>query len=281
MKDELLIQNFKEVMKSNLSIENFNILINNIKKVKIKHKRNNDTDIIIATGNIDYKGVITLYELDDITLYHELFHAASTYYDKKQDNEFSGFHHHLRNPQKFIGLGFNEGYTQLLTERYFNNSQSRDSYVNEVHYVKLIEKLIGKEKMLSLYFKSDLNNLILELCKNNSEEQVFEFLTNMDLFIISNKIRKDKVKQMQNGLPSIEDLQFMEDMDKKIYDTYISLNQFIIESYINKSYNDTSFNITKEDLIQLMSEPLSFNFKEYQIDVEGQVNEYYNGSKKL
>lgn len=276
-----VIENFKEVMKKNLSMENYNILINNIKKVKVKHKRNKDTDINIITGNIDDKGIITLYELDDITLYHELFHASSTYYDEKQDNSFSGFHHHLRNPRKFIGLGFNEGYTQLLTERYFNNSQSNDSYVNEVHYVKLIENLIGKEKLLNLYLKSDLNNLILELCKNNSEEQVFEFLTNMDLFIISNKIRKDKVKQMQNGLPSLEHLQFMQDMDKKIYDTYISLNQFIIESHINKSHNDTSFDISKEDLIQLMSEPLLFNFKEYQIDVEGQVNSYYNGSKKL
>ena len=281
MKDKLLIQNFKEVMKKNLSIETFNILINNIEKVKIKHRRNNDKDITITTGNIDHKGIITLYEQDDITLYHELFHAASTYYDEKQDNEFSGFNHHLRNPQKFIGLGFNEGYTQLLTERYFNNSQSCDSYVNEVHYVKLIENLMGKEKMLNLYFKSDLINLILELCKNNSEEQVFEFLTNMDLFIISNKIRKDKVKQMQKGLPSIEDLQFMEDMDKKIYDTYISLNQFIIESYMNKSYNETSFNIKKEDLIQLMSKPLSFNFKEYPVDIEAQINEYYDGSRKI
>lgn len=276
-----VIETFKEVMKKNLSMENYNILINNIKKVKVKHKRDKDTDINITTGNIDDKGIITLYELDDITLYHELFHASSTYYDEKQDNSFSGFHHHLRNPQKFIGLGFNEGYTQLLTERYFNNSQSRDSYVNEVHYVKLIENLIGKEKMLDLYFKSDLNNLILELCKNNSEEKVFEFLANMDLFIISNKIRKDKVKQMQNGLPSIEDLQFMEDFDKKIYDTYISLNQFIIESYINKLYNDTNFNITKEDLIQLMSKPLSFNFKEYPVDIEGQINEYYDGSRKI
>ena len=255
MKAELLIQNFKEVMKKNLSMENYNILINNIKKVKVKHKRNKDTDINITTGNIDDKGIITLYEQDDITLYHELFHAASTYYDEKQDNSFSGFHHHLRNPQKFIGLGFNEGYTQLLTERYFNNSQSCDSYNNEVHYVKLIEILIGKEKMLDLYFKSDLNNLILELCKNNSEEQVFEFLTNMDLFIISNKIRKDKVKQMQNGLPSIEDLQFMEDFDKKIYDTYISLNQFIIESYINKSYN-AKFLLIRNILSKLNDAPI-------------------------
>ena len=73
----------------------------------------------------------------------------------------------------------------------------------------------------------------------------------------------------------------MEDFDKKIYDTYISLNQFIIESYINKLYNDTNFNITKEDLIQLMSKPLSFNFKEYPVDIEGQINEYYDGSRKI
>ena len=50
---------------------------------------------------------------------------------------------------------------------------------------------------------------------------------------------------------------------------------------MNKSYNETSFNIKKEDLIQLMSKPLSFNFKEYPVDVEKQINEYYDSSRKI
>ena len=83
-------------------------------------------------------------------LYHELLHALTSF--KCKNLLISGFHH------KNIGQGINEGYTDLITNRLLNISEYdyKIGYPYESIVSNIVEFIIGKEKMYSLYFNGDL-----------------------------------------------------------------------------------------------------------------------------
>ena len=66
-----------------------------------------------------------------------------------------------------IGIGLNEGYTELLAKRYFDKSNN-NGYIFETQIAKLLELIIGQEKMESYYFNANLYGLIEELRKYNN-----------------------------------------------------------------------------------------------------------------
>lgn len=280
------IVNFKNVMKNNLNIETYNILEKNINKIANINIKNNN----ISTNDKYYQSTrggyidrtITLYDyFDEGIFYHELFHAASVLYD---DNErmFDGFHHKILSKSD-IGRGINEGYTEFLTQTYFiGNTDS--VYENEMYYANLIERLIGKDKMQSFYFKSDLNGLIDELCKYNNLEDILTFIKNVDSFSILRELRKEKALQYRTKdgeLPHLKFLQLEQELEQLVAKIYESLNQFIIESYINKIKDNPNFAQEKENLISLMTKKLKFEVFEYEFDIDSLVNDYCNKHKKL
>lgn len=266
---EMIIQNFKDVMQASLIPEEFNILRNNIDNIMVNQLQREHTAGTNYT-NGDYDSInrtINLYnEVSTTTIYHELFHVSSSYYDKQKEIIFSGFHHHSK--KKDIGRGLNEGYTELLTNRYFGNDND-SGYKNETHYAKLIEGLIGKEQMQSFYLKSDLDSLISELSKYNSVESVMQFIDDLDKFIILGELKKDKIDNFEN-IPYAEYLAWFDEANEYISKTYMQLNQFIIDSYMNKIYNDPDFEEKKNQLMTMMSEPLTFFNKEYIFDMNSQ-----------
>lgn len=269
MNYEKTIQNFKDTMKVNLIAEDFNILQNNIDNIMINQsQREHTAGTNYTVGGYDFfNRSINLYnEVSTTTIYHELFHASSSYYDRQKEVVFSRFHHHSK--EKDIGRGLNEGYTELLTSRYFGNDTD-SGYKNETHYANLVEGLIGKEQMQSFYLKSDLDSLISELSKYNSVEAVMQFIDDLDKFIVIEELRKDKIDNFEN-IPYAEYLAWFDEVNEYISKTYMQLNQFIIDSYINKLYNDPNFEEKKNQLMTMMSAPLTFFNKEYVFDMNSQ-----------
>jgi len=98
-----------------------------------------------------------------------------------------------------VGYGFNEGYTELLTDRYFNeNHLYRTTYPKEVAFAKVIENLVGRYRMEDLYFKSDLNGLVTQLNNYYRKEDILKFISSID--IIGKACLEDGYKMNRKNL---------------------------------------------------------------------------------
>ena len=125
------------------------------------------------------------------SIYHELFHMAST--RRGMILTGSGFHYHKTDKVSY-GRGLNEGYTDLLTQRYFYNKDYEVYYESELIYASLLERIIGKEKMESLYLNGDLNGLIHELEKYDTLDNIFHFIKEIDYIKYSDGIPVDTIR---------------------------------------------------------------------------------------
>ena len=139
------------------------------------------------------------------SLYHELFHMASTVIE---DNTiFNGYlEETVENLESFKtiserGRGLNEGYTELLSERYFNSATQYDL---ERLFVKQLEKIVGAEFLKEHYFKSHgIDALIEKLSEYTNEEQALHLIELLDIY---NKLsRKNNKKELQNIWDEIVD----------------------------------------------------------------------------
>ena len=110
-------------------------------------------------------------------VYHELLHLSSSLvYDNLYYCGLSQKTYHYT-----IGDGLNEGYTSLLEYRYFYYDGVEMCYELEMIIARLIEEIIGKNTMESLYFKADLFNLIKELEKYASYNEIYNFICKLDI----------------------------------------------------------------------------------------------------
>lgn len=154
------------------NLKNFNNNINSLYIFKVDKKILNPA-FLGCYSPVDN----TIDSIDDESLYHEFIHMmSSTCCD---DVYYSGFR---QSSAPLFGRGIDEGYTQVLTERYFKDKISGSHYVLEFYFASMLEKIIGKEKMESLYFNCDLKGLIDELSVYSSEEEVKDFISNLDLW---------------------------------------------------------------------------------------------------
>ena len=272
------VQNFLNVLKKELSKENFDVVMKNIGNVKMKYEKNQSDSS--GLGHYDHTGIIVIHDKkDDITLYHELFHASSSYHNESVEEVFSGFHSQQPNLKRNIGLGLNEGYTELLTERYFGKYED-SGYKNEMHYAKLLEHIVGSSIMQTLYFNHDVNSLIVELTKYNSLKNALKFLDDLDTFIILDELTKDKMKSI-NDIPFVEYTKWFEERNNHIKLIYFFFFFFFIESYLNKIHDDIDFESKKSELISMMSVPLSYNGVEYSVDASMEITDHLNSKKQI
>lgn len=119
------------------------------------------------------------------SIYHELMHMASFYLT--DDGIYMIGFRQFRPFLLDIGGGLNEGYTELLTERYFFDQGVDYTYKCLVNFAKDIESIVGKDKMEELYFNSDLYNLKEDIIKDCSEEEFMQFLNDSDWFLVKGK----------------------------------------------------------------------------------------------
>lgn len=178
-----------------------NIFYHNLKTLKAN--KSNIVDIIlnklcnrvgwysVANNKINYN------ENDDSMhiIFHEILHMASGIKDKVNNIFFYGFSQKTKD--KAIGDGLNEGYTELLTQRFFDDKSA--TYLIETAVARMCQEIIGQEKMTQLYFKADLKGLIDEFCKYAERKEVLDFLINLD-FLSKYKEKKDNTLAIKENL---------------------------------------------------------------------------------
>lgn len=218
----------------NDSLINFN---NNVNEVKIKR-----------TGNVLLSSSIGTYsckenEIDYCiisSIYHELFHMASSVFDNDKKLTYSGFRQvccergsELKGTN--IGVGINEGYTELLAHRYFEDKHKLSkAYKFEVGIVEKLEKIVGQDEMKRLYLNANLMGLIENLKQYSSEEEILNFINSVDLvskhsgdlFLLGN----DKIKESIMNVYSFLLRTYIVKLKKQIENGILSINEFIEQS---------------------------------------------------
>lgn len=197
--DKKIIEVFKNKMQETFKEKDLKNMNNNLLTLKITKynlllskilKHLTDTN---GCYEIDLNK-IKIYQEDD-TIYHELLHLACN--NRKNDNKIIGFDHHTIKDKYILsfGVGLNEIYTEILTNRLFGK-EINDPTSKTIKLVLLLEQLI--EDLPSLYLNSDLYELVIKLSKYTSINESLDFIYNIDrLFEIEmkNNIRKqDKEK---------------------------------------------------------------------------------------
>lgn len=114
-------------------------------------------------------------------LSHELMHAASSHVHNGLTTV--GLSQEYQK-QGRIGNGINEGYTDLISQRYFCNNDKDVVMPTGYTYPKAVseitELIIGKQKMLDFYFQGNLKGFIEELSKYQPESKVKQFILDLD-----------------------------------------------------------------------------------------------------
>ena len=205
---------FATVLKENFSDNDLINFYNNFRNVEVKEK---NLDFFSKFININLAGCynplnnkVSLSkdnESQDIAAYHEFFHMASSHHAGAKI--YSGFHQFYIDKGIYsIGNGINEGYTELLTYRYFYNEGDEDpTYDTQLIIASKVEDLIGKDYMENCYMNCNLKGLIDGLSKYSSEEETMQFIASLD-FITSNLVT-DKSKDIQNKVKT--SLKFIND----------------------------------------------------------------------
>ena len=197
--DKKIIETFKNKMQETFKEKDLKNMNNNLLTLKITKynlllskilKHLTDTN---GCYEIDLNK-IKIYQEDD-TIYHELLHLSCN--NRKNDNNIIGFDHHTIKDKYILsfGVGLNEIYTEILTNRLFGK-EINGSTSKTIKLVLLLEQLL--EDLPSLYLNSDLYELVIKLSKYTSINESLDFIYNIDrLFEIEmkNNIRKqDKEK---------------------------------------------------------------------------------------
>ena len=219
----------------------YNINYNNISKIYIKSKNMNDVEFLcngikkyITTmekecsrfdptiftynikrtffnvKNIKYKnisgttGMVTSKKHLEFTLKssnalnHELMHLSSTK---------TGFGYSYLKP-------FDEGYTQLLAERYFNEGVGQ-SYRFEVDIMSEIEGIFGKDYLEKRYFKGELIDIVNELYKYTNYSKANKLISNINLaFYLEQNSKNIDFSLIDNISNTLQDIR-MNKLSKK------------------------------------------------------------------
>ncbi len=180
------IRKFDEVMRSHFNNYDLVHYHNNIRTLKIRYY-----DFIVEKilGRCSYSGeysprrntISIAEETYEYSIFHELMHMASSYVYKGVT--YSGFSQYSIKKDNEVQIGhvLNEGYTELMTRRYFGHDENTEAYEMETFLAGQLEKVVGKEIMESLFLKADLKGLINELSKYSSVDKAIEFVHNLDM----------------------------------------------------------------------------------------------------
>lgn len=157
------VKKFLSVLDS--KCENFDetLFVKNFKKTFFNIKDIKNEDFFGINGSVKFNGKINLSLESFQASEHELLHLASV--------NFDNFNNLL--------LFLNEGYTQILTERYFEPETKYAIYPFETLILRQIEFILGKEFMETQYFKGNSNNFVLELHKYTNSKNVEYLISNM------------------------------------------------------------------------------------------------------
>ena len=127
---------------------------------------------------IEWKGSLRIFA-------HELFHMLGRSISATEYK--SGFHYINIKDIIHVGKYFNEGYVEVLSDRYFG-LRSTPAYAKEKVFASLIEDVVGKEKMEELYSKADIEGLFQEIMPYTTEDRMVRFFQDVER---NHKLRGD------------------------------------------------------------------------------------------
>ena len=155
----LVIRYVKTLEANNLNFPMFYSNINTLKMKLFSEKEKQEIKKMNCRGAYNTKNSELKFLNFDFEDYidHELLHASTSVFDKKNKTAYCGFH--LKNDTVDIGVGINEGYTQVL----------------------------GESEMLKLYSSYNLDGLISELSKYFYKDKVVKFIEDLDIACNSHK----------------------------------------------------------------------------------------------
>lgn len=191
--DEIL-KLFMDTINLKLPHVNKSILIQNLNSAVVKERSQLIFKLTSTRGSL---GKYNFFDNEIIviannyfeTIFHELLHLSSTMIDKNM--VYTGFAQINKGKGRMVGRGLMEGYTSLLDERYFTDHRQIPSYIIEKAICKILEKIIGQTDMEKMYFESNLYELVDNLKKYDSEQNIFNFILNLD-FINENTNYRNK-----------------------------------------------------------------------------------------
>ena len=190
------IKKFESILRDNINCDNLIFFYNHINELIIEKVDSVIDDAAVnGIGKYSLKDNKIIYcDLDSLD--HEFVHFASSI--SKDGVEYVGFFQ--KNCQGYwIGLGLNEGYAQIITERYFNGNDCL-CYPLTNFFVSKLEGIVTREVMENLFFKADLLGLINYLEKYNTRNEILKFIKILDVvngyekIYGSDKVDKDIVK---------------------------------------------------------------------------------------
>lgn len=216
------LRKFAQVMIQNFPEEDLINFYNNINTLKTKHSSFKLENLIYNDNTVGIydakKNIITVDENKfSISIYHELLHMASAAY--KDGIRYAGFHQSSLKPGiASLGMGLNEGYTELLSRRYFvEDGGSANAYEYEVIIADRVEKIVGKERMENLYLNANLHGLIQELKQFSNEEDIMKFISSTDFVLLH-----------------LDDENYMLFEKKMLTNSLKEINKFLIKVYSKK-----------------------------------------------
>lgn len=181
LSEEIMI--FVERLLSNFEEKDLVNFYNRINGVNVSLGINNFIDLynsFYARGEyVPSDNKINIFKIKNkYTIFHELFHMASSKYNEKTD--ICGFSY-LDNKNEF-GDGLNEGYTDHLVVRYFGDLFEADiSYEFEELVASKLEEIIGKDLMECAYLNANLSAVIIELQKYSERKDILKFIRKLDI----------------------------------------------------------------------------------------------------
>ena len=131
-----------------------------------------------AGYSVRYNSIVFKDYFNSDEIFHELLHLSSSIFDRERLCEFCGFSQYNYITNMKIGTALNEGYTEYLNEKLFNNKSN--VYIIEQNFAKAVDKIINPVTMKKLFFKANLKELIDILSKYSSMNKTLEFIELMD-----------------------------------------------------------------------------------------------------
>ena len=183
VKDLKEINILLEILKQDENID-LSCFLNNLKTLKV-YCIDNEKDMLINqwmdAGYNARKNELYFTSISKKigSIYHELLHCASS--ERKNNTDYCGFMINYSDINGEIGRGLNEGYTELLSERYFNIGTN---YWFERVLTMQLEKIVGAEFLKKNYFNHNLQAIRDKLAEYSSKEAANDFIYNWDTYTI-------------------------------------------------------------------------------------------------
>ena len=237
---EHYIRNFISVVLDNIPKNDLIIFLNNLSTLQVASSDhilvNLFFNLVLGNNSVGFydpknNNILVNEDSCSVAIYHELFHMASSVF--KDEISYSGFRQSsIKDKNMDLGVGINEGYTELMARRYFrSNVKVSLAYEREVEIARRLEEIVGKDKMQSLYLNANLPGLIEELKQYSTEEEIMKFISSTD-FVCKNL--SNKKTKMVKKIMLIDSLNYV--------------NKFLIKAYTTKMLQQFEENDLTEEI---------------------------------